>query len=431
MFVRSSVSIFVLGLLSFCQPAVANAQETDTQITRADANHLEMLIPAEDGIVQWADVATSLADALKLDAPSVQRMLPTGQMDLRSEAVLLVLIGINLAAGDTISFALVRDSKDRPALCVKCKPNVFAAGQAQQMVREATIAVDNDWQQRTKDKPLLVCLHGMRSSAEVFDDFRAHMREQGYATAAVSYDFDHAVATSAEQLAKRTAELCCEAKTQPSLALIGHSMGGLIAREWTENDALYDPRITQLITIGTPHQGSNWASLPPLLDFFTEGDFDSSVLVDVILHQPASTGLRDLIPNSEFLQRLNTRPRRQGVQYTTIVGTSSPVHNDAVIELRTALRKLDRDGSVVRLVRPRIAPLLDSFAELEPGKGDGVVAVEHAMISGLAAEDVIKVDVSHFQMIRALPGHHEHPVWDVVQQRLLQAEKRWRIPLRL
>lgn len=58
-------------------------------------------------------------------------------------------------------------------------------------------------------------------------------------------------------------------------------MGGLMAREWTENRALKGDRIAGLITVGTPHGGSNWATLPPLLDLFDEGRLDASRLADV------------------------------------------------------------------------------------------------------------------------------------------------------
>ncbi|MFK8111327.1 MAG: lipase family alpha/beta hydrolase [Rubripirellula sp.] len=406
-----------LCLLTFSFPHAAIAQVTDIEITHPDSNHIELLIPADNGIVQWTDVATSLAGALKLDAPSVQKMLPNGQMNLHSDAVLLVLMGINLAAGDSISFGLVRDSQNRSSLKVKCDRRMFGAPVKRLPAREvAGISVDDDWQQRTDDRPLLICIHGLQSHAEAFDDFRDFMRSNGYATASVSYDFEQSIRQSATQVSNVVNQYFANSKSPSKFALVGHSMGGLVAREWTENPGLDNTRVSMLFTLGTPHEGSNWASMPPLLDLFSSGDFDANDLVDVILHQPSAHGLKDLIPGSEFLQKLESRPRREDVAYTNIVGTFSPFDDESTRQLITALRQLDQDGSLVRLVKPRIAPLLDSFEELSDGQGDGVVAVKRALIDK-DLDSAIRLKVSHFQMVRAME-QTPHPVWNAVLDRL-------------
>jgi pimeloyl-ACP methyl ester carboxylesterase len=414
---RSPSLIVLLGLaLSFFFSSTLIAQLPDSRIRRTDPSHIEVVIPAVDGTIQWQDVATAVADELKLDPRSVQQLMPHGKLDLRSDTVLLALMGINLAADDAISFSLIRDDQNRSSLRVRCNRTMLGKLKRRQQTRGAEISLDDDWRERSKDLPLVICIHGLQSQSDVFDEFRQHLRSKGYATAAVSYNPDQSIADSAAQSSLFAKQLFAFSETEPRLALVGHSMGGLVAREWTENEALSDQRIAALITIGTPHGGSNWASLPPLLDLFTAGDFDASDLVDVILHQPSALGLRDLIPGSEFLQRMAARPSRKDVAYTCIVGTGSPVSDDQATQLRDALRRLDRDGSVVRLIRPRIRPLLESFDELAGGKGDGVVAADRATIKG--QDDVVRIDLSHFEMIRPIDGRSDHPIWHIVTERL-------------
>ena len=379
---------------------------------------VELIVPAHDGIVLWSDIASSIANSLKLDQESVQKLLPRGKIDLRSETVLLLLMGINLAAGESIHVGLVHDANNQPALCVKCDGRMFGATTRIQESKTAGIEIDQDWKRRSETLPLVLCLHGLQSQPSVFDDLREHLRSHGYATAAVSYDYNQSIPDSAKQISLIAEELLAETTTP--VAVIGHSMGGLVAREWAENKTLRSHRIVSLITVGTPHSGSNWASLPPLLDLFTAGDFDAQDLMDVILHQPSSPGLRDLVPQSEFLQRLNARPRRENLAYTNIIGTGSPIDDQTVLGIRDTLRRLDQDGSLVRLIRPRIAPLLDSFDELARGRGDGVVSVKHATIDGV--KNTIQVDISHFEMIREMEGSHDQPVWNTIVESLSQAK---------
>ena len=110
-----------------------------------------------------------------------------------------------------------------------------------------------------------------------------------------------------------------------------------------------------------------------MLDLFADRRIDAGEIVDVLLHQPSAPGLRELAPGSDFLRRLSERPRRADVRYTNFVGTESPVSEEEVNKLSAALQRLDRKSKTVRLLEPRIRPLLGSFDELADGKGDGVV----------------------------------------------------------
>ncbi len=310
---------------------------------------------------------------------------------------------------------MVRDEDGDPALRVRCDRNAVRFLTSKHQAEAAEIELDEDSFPRSDNRPVVICLHGMKSDSEKFDAFRAFLRRSGYATAAGRYDDHQSIRKSSRQLAQVAAGVFGEARP-PKLVLVGHSMGGLVAREWTENPALDNKQIVGLITAGTPHTGSNWASMPPLLDLFAEGKLAASDVVDVLLHQPSAPGMRELAPDSEFLNELNSRPRRPDVRYTTIVGTRSPVSEAQISRLRTTLQRIRDKSPTLRLLSPRIKPLLQSFDELARGKGDGVVAAERATIDGI--DDVVPVDVSHGDYFRPPPGNQKQPVWETILARL-------------
>jgi pimeloyl-ACP methyl ester carboxylesterase len=376
---------------------------------------IELIIPTVDGRIQWKDAASSLAQSLKLDVATVERIFPTGSLDLRSSAAVLALFGIDIALGDAVSIAMVRDEDGQPALRLTYDRDAVRFLASKHQPEAARIELDDDWIERTKHRPLVVCLHGLKSEPERFDSFRVFLRAAGYATAAVRYDDHQSIATSAQQVSTIADKLFNDPKS-PELVLIGHSMGGLVAREWAENPDLENERVIGLITAGTPHAGSNWASLPPLLDLFAERKLDASDVIDVLLHQPSAPGMRELAPDSDFLKRLNSRARRGDVRYTTIVGTRSPLTENEVFRIRSTLQRIEAKSTTLRLLQPRIKPLLHSFDELVRGKGDGVVSVQRAKLDGV--DDVLHVDVSHGNYFREPVGNQQQAVRDAILTRL-------------
>lgn len=57
---------------------------------------------------------------------------------------------------------------------------------------------------------------------------------------------------------QRAAERLCAASGAPKLAIVAHSMGGLVARAWMRDHGT--ARVARVITLGTPHHGTCLAS---------------------------------------------------------------------------------------------------------------------------------------------------------------------------
>ena len=286
---------------------------------------VELIIPATDGRIGWRHVAASLAKALKLDQASIAEMLPAGEIDLDSPAVSISLLAINLAAGNRLSFTVSRDEVQQPALVVRCDPSLLQLAARQEATIEVTIHHDEHWLECADERPLVLCLHGLNGTHDAFDGLRQELRSCGYQTAAVAYEPHHAIDAIAKQVSETVGSCLASSDRKHDLVIVGHSMGGLIAREWTSHSELENDNITGLITIGTPHSGSAWAMLPPLMNLFVNGEFGVGEVSDLILHAPSSPELSDIAPGSAFLNTLNARGNRTDVRYTSVIGIGSPV----------------------------------------------------------------------------------------------------------
>lgn len=96
----------------------------------------------------------------------------------------------------------------------------------------------------------------------------------------------------AREVCERIREI--ERRHGSEVDVVGHSMGGLDAR-WCVEKLGGASSVDDLITLGTPHQGT-WMAY---LGYFT----------------PAG---RDMVPGSDFLTRLNDGDLASGVEYTAV-----------------------------------------------------------------------------------------------------------------
>ncbi len=110
--------------------------------------------------------------------------------------------------------------------------------------------------------PVLL-VHGFIDNRSIFAIMRRSLRRRGFASVC-SWNYSPLladVAQGAEDLGRHI-ERVCEQTGHDRIHVVGHSLGGLIARYHVQKQG-GDRRVASLVTLGTPHQGSLWAHVLP------------------------------------------------------------------------------------------------------------------------------------------------------------------------
>jgi pimeloyl-ACP methyl ester carboxylesterase len=110
--------------------------------------------------------------------------------------------------------------------------------------------------------PVLL-VHGLVDNRSVFTVMRRSLRRRGFAQVC-SWNYSPLLADAAAGAADLGAhiERICEQTGHDRVHVVGHSLGGLIARYHVQRQG-GDRRVASLVTLGTPHQGSLWAHVLP------------------------------------------------------------------------------------------------------------------------------------------------------------------------
>lgn len=248
----------------------------------------------------------------------------------------------------------------------------------------------------------VVLIHGLDEPGKLWMNAAPALTADGILCLAFTYPNDQAIRDSAALLLESLPEL--RQRGVRRMAVVAHSMGGLVTRElltcpelaysrWRGRDAV--PRIARLIMLGTPNHGSPLAGLRMFAEFrdhwvrFTRGDGH--------LLGPLTDGTgeaaEDLKPGSAFLRELNARPAPADVALTIIAGIASPLTRERLdVAAESWARTLpDNRQAWLDDLRQR----LDTTTDLI---GDGVVPLESARLPGV--EDTITVNATHLSMIR-------------------------------
>jgi pimeloyl-ACP methyl ester carboxylesterase len=265
-------------------------------------------------------------------------------------------------------------------------------------------------------RPIVVCIHGLDSTAGVFGKLEPLLEKQGYQVAYFSYPSDGPIAGSADRLAD---ELDALRETFPGMRVhvIGHSMGALVARAYIEGDRYAVP-VGHFIAIAPPNHGSPWTRERFLLEFneqywlWRSNPQWSPVWMFTDGHGEAAD---DLKPDSEFLKALNAGPRRDGVHYTIVMGDHHVLNRFyanglATMESCTPKRHWWGLRQTVACMAATERMLLDAVSDT-----DGVVPMESARLAGV--EDVVRLHGDHNTLVMGSRGK-EPVAWGVIRERL-------------
>jgi hypothetical protein len=109
----------------------------------------------------------------------------------------------------------------------------------------------------------VVLVHGLVDNRSVFSVMQRSLRKRGF-TSVCTWNYSPLLTDIARGAADLGAhiERICEQTGHDRVHVVGHSLGGLIARYHVQCQG-GDRRVDSLITLGTPHQGSVWAHVVP------------------------------------------------------------------------------------------------------------------------------------------------------------------------
>jgi pimeloyl-ACP methyl ester carboxylesterase len=108
----------------------------------------------------------------------------------------------------------------------------------------------------------IVLVHGIVDNRTIFAMLRRGLRRRGFSSIRTfSYGPQTIDMRSAASTLGAYVESVCEETGADRVHIVGHSLGGLIARYYVQTGG--SPRVHTVVTLGTPHQGTRAAWLVP------------------------------------------------------------------------------------------------------------------------------------------------------------------------
>ncbi|WP_409059234.1 lipase family alpha/beta hydrolase [Streptomyces sp. SYP-A7185] len=140
---------------------------------------------------------------------------------------------------------------------------LYPSGIAQERRVVAELASHDAPRLPAQDRPPVVLLHGFIDNRSVFVLLRRSLAQHGgQHVESLNYSpLTCDIRTAAELLGRHIEEIC-ERTGHHRVDIVGHSLGGLIARYYAQRLG-GDERVRTLVTLGTPHEGTR---VVPLAD---------------------------------------------------------------------------------------------------------------------------------------------------------------------
>jgi triacylglycerol lipase len=198
--------------------------------------------------------------------------------------------------------------------------------------------------------PILL-VHGMVDNRSIFTFLRRALRRHGFGrVCTLNYSvFTSDVRAAARELGRRVEQLCAETGYD-RIHVVGHSLGGVVARYYVQRLG-GDARVHTVVTMGSPHAGTELARLLPL-HLARQLRRDSDVVAE--LAEPAPGCRTRFVALWSDLDQLVLPVRSARIDHPDLdvrnvlvpaVGHMSlPVHGKVIREVVRTLARLDPDG---------------------------------------------------------------------------------------
>ncbi len=245
-------------------------------------------------------------------------------------------------------------------------------------------------------KPLVVFVPGLLAGENSMEALRRAIANDGYPYGFFRYSSHQGIRAAASQLSQA---LMAQKTQHPGrkIALVTHSMGGLVARCCLEDQANNPGNVSCLIMVAPPNHGSAVASLTATdlakkFSLATTGEKVNWRGLDQTVSRFVGPAKEELTVGSELLNDLASRPRAAGVRYCIIAGSGGPVASGLlnVSLLIGDMLFADEPDAKTAL---RSAREIASIEEWTEDLGDGVVSVSSAKLSGV--EDFVVLPFAH------------------------------------
>ncbi|MEV6382983.1 alpha/beta fold hydrolase [Streptomyces sp. NPDC051773] len=197
----------------------------------------------------------------------------------------------------------------------------------------------------TEEKPPVVLLHGFIDNRSVFVLLRRSLAQHGGRhLESLNYSPLTCDIRAAADLLGRHIEDLCERTGQERVDVVGHSLGGLIARYYVQRLG-GDHRVRTLVTLGTPHGGTRAVPLADAHPIVRQMRPDSEVMQE--LREPAPGCRTHFVAFWSDFDHVMTPPgsacvdhpdlMAQNIRVTGIGHLALPVHPAVATGIREAL----------------------------------------------------------------------------------------------
>jgi triacylglycerol esterase/lipase EstA (alpha/beta hydrolase family) len=112
---------------------------------------------------------------------------------------------------------------------------------------------------RSGERPIVLLVHGYFCNGGVWRDYVRWLEERGFAVFTVSIEPVYGSLEESSRGLEARIDSILEATGAPCLALVCHSMGGLVARAYLRRCGA--DRVDRIVTLGSPHQGTALAGI--------------------------------------------------------------------------------------------------------------------------------------------------------------------------
>lgn len=371
-------------------------------------------IASRNGRVAWSDALRGISRARGFDDEALDGVLPEGTFRLESTSTRLQLIAYNLVLSPHVAFKVAGSDTDNPRLVITIDEVAMLAsrrrlkqwlrgkltGDRLPTQRSFGIAMDDGWRTVKRKQPVVIAIHGMNSDAASVSSLLAAARRNDFACGTFQYPNDQPIEQSARLLANELHRFHQQHR-QRRVALVTHSMGGLVARAAVEDPALDLDYVEQLIMIAPPNQGSVLAECNFGLDVWEHALVSSrrerANRFYAAIEDGLSEAAHDLRPGSRFLRDLNARSRNPRVRYSIILGTRSPLTEQDRAAMHDTMERAGDRNRWTRFFGARVLAWTADLEEVVDGKGDGLVAVKRGRLDGV--EDIVTRRFGHIRVL--------------------------------